>query len=83
MVVIHILSTYKLKNTNIKNDEQQMIIKALETLSTSYTNHTLDSIIEKYIPLSEKKVDKEFFGILVLQKRINRFKMLIKHWNKR
>ena len=27
-----ILSTYKLKNTNIKNDEQQMIIKALETL---------------------------------------------------
>ena len=77
-----ILSTYKLKNTNIKNDEQQMIIKALETLSTSYTNHTLDSM-KNTIPLSEKKVDKEFFGILVLQKRINRFKMLIKHWNKR
>ena len=77
-----ILSTYKLKNTNIKNDEQQMIIKALETLSTSYTNHTLDSM-KNTIPSSEKKVDKEFFGILVLQKRINRFKMLIKHWNKR
>ena len=39
--------------------------------------------LKNTIPLSEKKVDKEFFGILVLQKRINRFKMLIKHWNKR
>ena len=28
-----ILPTYKLKNTNIKSDEQQMIIKALESKS--------------------------------------------------
>lgn len=57
-----ILSTYKLKNTNIKNDEQQMIIKALETLSTSYTNHTLIQSLKNTIPSSEKKVDKEFLG---------------------
>lgn len=56
-----ILSTYKLKNTNIKNDEQQMIIKALETLSTSYTNHTLDSIIEKYNSIIGKEGGQRIF----------------------
>ena len=56
-----ILSTYKLKNTNIKNDEQQMIIKALETLSTSYTNHALDSIIEKYNSIIGKEGGQRIF----------------------
>ena len=59
--VYSILSTYKLKNTNIKNDEQQMIIKALETLSTSYTNHTLDSIIEKYNSIIGKEGGQRIF----------------------
>lgn len=39
-----ILNTYKLKNMDIRNDEQQMIIKALKSLSTSYTDATLDSL---------------------------------------
>lgn len=56
-----ILPTYKLKNTNIKSDEQQMIIKALESLSTSYTNHTLDSIIEKYNSIIGKEGGQRIF----------------------
>lgn len=36
-----ILSTYKIKNSDIKSNEQQMIIKALESLATSYTEQFL------------------------------------------
>ncbi len=56
-----ILPTYKLRNTNIKSDEQQMIIKALESLSTSYTNRTLDSIIEKYNNIIGKEGGQKIF----------------------
>lgn len=56
-----ILPTYKIKNTNIKNDEQQLIIKALESLSTSYTSDTLSSLIEKYNAIIEKKGGQKVF----------------------
>lgn len=56
-----IISTYKLKNTNIKSDEQQMIIKALQSLSTSYTNHTLESIIDKYNTIIGKEGGQSIF----------------------
>ena len=49
-----ILPTYKVKNSDINSDEQQMIIKALESLATSYTNDTLNSLIEKYNAIIEK-----------------------------
>ena len=50
-----ILSTYKIKNCEIRNDEQQMIIKALESLATSYTSDTLNILIEKYNAIVEKE----------------------------
>lgn len=56
-----ILPTYKIKNSNIKNDEQQMIINALESLATSYTNDTLKSLIEKYNAIIEKKGGQKVF----------------------
>lgn len=56
-----ILPTYKIKNSNIKNDEQQMIINALESLATSYTSDTLKALIEKYNAIIEKKGGKKVF----------------------
>lgn len=50
-----ILPTYKMKNSDIRSDEQQMIIKALVSLSTSYTNDTLNALIEKYNAIIEKE----------------------------
>lgn len=56
-----ILPTYKMKNTEIKSDEQQMIIKALESLATSYSNDTLNSLIEKYNAIIEKEGGQKVF----------------------
>jgi predicted DNA-binding transcriptional regulator YafY len=56
-----ILPTYKIKNSNIKDDEQQMIMKALESLSTSYTNDTLQNLIEKYNTLIDKTGGQKIF----------------------
>ena len=56
-----ILPTYKIKNSNIKADEHQIIIKALESLSTSYTNDTLKNLIEKYNLLIDKEGGKKIF----------------------
>ena len=50
-----ILPTYKIKNSEIRSDEQQMIIKALESLATSYTNDTLKTLIEKYNAIVQKE----------------------------
>ena len=56
-----ILPTYKIKNSNIKDDEHQIIIKALESLSTSYTNDTLQKLIEKYNLLIDKTGGQKIF----------------------
>lgn len=56
-----ILPTYKMKNSDIRNDEQQLIIKALESLATSYTNDTLKSLIEKYNAIIEKEGGQKVF----------------------
>ncbi len=56
-----ILPTYKMKNINVRRDEQQMIIKALESLATSYTNDTLNSIIEKYNAIIEREGGQKVF----------------------
>lgn len=56
-----ILPTYKMKNSDIRSDEQQMIIRALESLSTSYTNDKLESLIEKYNALIEKEGGQKVF----------------------
>lgn len=56
-----ILPTYKVKNSDIRDDEQQMIIKALESLATSYTNSTLEALIEKYNAIIEKEGGQKVF----------------------
>lgn len=56
-----ILPTYKMKNSDIREDEQQMIIKALESLATSYTSDTLKALIEKYNAIIEKEGGKKVF----------------------
>lgn len=56
-----ILPTYKMKNSSIRSDEQQMIRKALESLATSYTNDTLKSLIEKYNAVIEKEGGQKVF----------------------
>lgn len=56
-----ILPEFKLKNSNIRPDEQQMIVKALESLATSYTNDTLQSLIEKYNAIIDKEGGQRIF----------------------
>lgn len=56
-----ILPTYKIKNSDIRNDEQQLIIKALESLATSYTSDTLKALIEKYNAIIEKEGGQKVF----------------------
>ena len=48
-----ILPSYKMKNCEIRRDEQQMIRQALESLASSYANETLAGLIEKYHAVSE------------------------------
>lgn len=56
-----ILPTYKVKNSDIKSEEQQMIIRALESLATSYTNDTLRALLEKYNAIIEKEGGQKVF----------------------
>lgn len=56
-----ILPTYKVKNSDIKSEEQQMIIRALESLATSYTNDTLKALLEKYNAIIEKEGGQKVF----------------------
>lgn len=56
-----ILPTYKMRNSNIRNDEHQMIKKALESLATSYTSDTLKALIEKYNAIIEKEGGQKIF----------------------
>ena len=56
-----ILPTYKIKNSEIRCDEQQMIIKALGSLATSYTNDTLKNLIEKYNTIVQNEGGQKVF----------------------
>ena len=50
-----VLENYKIKNINIENSEQHIIINALESLATSYTNDKLNALIKKYNAVVEKE----------------------------
>ncbi|MGF7107931.1 helix-turn-helix transcriptional regulator [Treponema pedis] len=56
-----ILPSYKIKNINIKENEQEIIINALKSLATSYSNDTLNSLIEKYNAIIERKGGQKIF----------------------
>lgn len=56
-----VLPSYKMKNADIRADEQQMIIRALESLATSYSSDTLNGLIEKYNAIVEKEGGQKVF----------------------
>lgn len=56
-----ILPSYRLKNSNLRPEEQQMIKKALESLGTSYTNTALESATEKYQAVTGKEKSTNIF----------------------
>lgn len=56
-----ILPSYKMKNCEIRRDEQQMIRQALESLASSYANETLAGLIEKYHAVSENTESRRTF----------------------
>lgn len=60
-----ILPEYKIRNYEIRDDEQQMIKGALESLATSYTNETLSKLIEKYNALIDDKEKRIFWDFSV------------------
>lgn len=60
-----ILPEYKIKNYEIRDEEQQMIKGALESLATSYTNEALNKLIEKYNALIDDKEKQIFWDFSV------------------
>ncbi len=56
-----ILPNYKIKNADIRDDEQRLVVRALESLATSYTSDTLNSLIEKYNSIIEKEGGQKVF----------------------
>ena len=50
-----------MKNIDIRSGEQQMIARALESLATSYSNDTLDTLIEKYNAIIEREGGQKVF----------------------
>lgn len=54
-------ANYISENSDIRSDKQQMIIKALESLATSYTNDTLMTLIEKYNAIVQKEGGQKVF----------------------
>ena len=56
-----ILPAYKMQNSDIRSDEQQMIIRALESLATSYSNDTLEALLEKYNAIVKKEGGQTVF----------------------
>ena len=56
-----IMKGYKLNNMEIRKDEQQLVVQALESLATSYKSDTLDSLIEKYNVIAGKEGGHKIF----------------------
>ncbi len=56
-----ILPNYKLNNAEIRKEEQQLVVKALESLATSYTSDTLKQLLEKYNAMVEKEGGQKVF----------------------
>lgn len=56
-----IMKNYKIKNMNIYDDEQQLIIHALESLATSYSSEALNLLIEKYNAIIEREGGQKIF----------------------
>ncbi|WP_079427189.1 helix-turn-helix transcriptional regulator [Clostridium oryzae] len=61
-----ILPEYKMNSHFMKPEERQLIVKALESLATSYSNESLESLIEKYnLMVNKREGDKVFWDFSV------------------
>jgi len=47
-----------MNSQNMKAEDYQLILRALESLATSYTNDSLDQLIKKYDMLAEKSSEQ-------------------------
>jgi Predicted transcriptional regulator len=56
-----ILPEYKVKNQMIKEEENQLVIKALRSLATTYPNQKLNSLIEKYSTMIDEGKYRSIF----------------------
>ena len=75
-----VLEHYKIKNLTVKNSEQQIIVNALESLATSYTNESLNSLIKKYNAIIEKGDGQKVFwdfSVTKENKKVQDFNLLL------
>ena len=56
-----ILPDYKVNSQIMKPEEQELLVKALESLATSYSNKSLAGLINKYNVLIDKQKGKKIF----------------------
>lgn len=56
-----ILPEFKLKNHLLKDADKQLILKALKSLNTSYSNSTLEELIRKYLTLTGENNSQPVF----------------------
>ena len=56
-----ILPDYKVNSQIMKPEEQQILVKALESLATSYSNESLAELTKKYNALIDKQKAKKVF----------------------
>ncbi len=66
-----ILPNYKMKNIDVRAEEQQLIIKALESLASAYSSDILDSLIDKYNVIVEKEGGQKIFWDFSVTKENN------------
>lgn len=56
-----ILPNYKVSNEIMNPEEQHLLVKALESLATSYTNESLEKLIKKYNAIIDTQKSKKVF----------------------
>ena len=56
-----ILPSFRIKHGEVKEEEQQLIVKALQSLATTYSSDTLRSVMEKYHALVEQKGQNKIY----------------------
>jgi predicted DNA-binding transcriptional regulator YafY len=72
-----ILQEYKMNSQNMKPEEYQLVLKALKSIATAYSDHSLDSLIEKYNILAEKQDGQAIFWDFSVTKENN----TVQEWN--
>ncbi|MDF2537531.1 MAG: transcriptional regulator [Herbinix sp.] len=72
-----ILQEYKMNSQSMKPEEYQLALKALKSLATSYSDYSLDSLIEKYNTLAEKKDGQAIYWDFGVTKENN----MVQEWN--